>query len=743
MVTAREIAEALGQGKEVRQSDGGWTTVCPAHNDSSPSLSVREKNGKVLVKCHAGCDQTDVINALRDRDLWPKQFRHKTWKVISPVPDGIRPPKGQAHYKHGSPSKVWEYQNLRGELIGFIYRFDLPNGGKEILPLTYCHAEEDGERQWRWKSFDKPRPLYRGQYLKDNLDLPILVVEGEKAADEAVKIFKDFVVVSWPGGAEATKFASWEGLKGRDVTIWPDNDEPGLKAAGDIAEILTSVQAKSVRLVKLPEGLPEGWDLADEVPEDVNLDRRSCVITAPEFTPAGDTVIDRMNMELGLVILGDKPMIIWDRYDEVKKRSSPSFVGLAAVRAFYANEFVTVGRKEMPVVDFWMQHPQRKSYNNVVFEPGRTVRGAYNLWRGFSYSPDPTGDWSMLDEHIRQNVCQGDESLYNWVIAWFAQMIQNPQEKPGTSLSIRGRQGAGKTVVGEHVGALFRDNYVLVDDTHYVVGNFNSHMSQSLMLQADEGFFAGDPRIVGRLKGMVTSPTNRIEYKGKDSFEINNYQRLMITGNEEWIVPAAFEERRFAVLTCGDGRMQDRAYFRAMSNQMKNGGYEGLLYHLQNLDISTVDVGVIPETRALGEQKQFSLLSTQKFWFERLQMMEILPNSGIWGNVSIEELYEAYIKRAMQWGIQRRAPSNQFGKELAALMPGGVVNRTREDLYVRNERGGMEIRRIWQYKIPDIHSCRKAYEMVVGIEVDWGEYAIEAPPQTELEPPVKDDDMPF
>ena len=64
----------------VRTLDGRWsgrsgTARCPAHNDRSPSLSMTERDGRVLVHCHAGCAQADVIAALRGRGLWPERER--------------------------------------------------------------------------------------------------------------------------------------------------------------------------------------------------------------------------------------------------------------------------------------------------------------------------------------------------------------------------------------------------------------------------------------------------------------------------------------------------------------------------------------------------------------------------------------------------------------------------------------------------------------------------------------------
>ena len=66
-MTAETIAKALGG----RKAGGGWTARCPAHDDRTPSLSIRDaEDNKVLVRCHAGCDQERVIAALRARGLW-------------------------------------------------------------------------------------------------------------------------------------------------------------------------------------------------------------------------------------------------------------------------------------------------------------------------------------------------------------------------------------------------------------------------------------------------------------------------------------------------------------------------------------------------------------------------------------------------------------------------------------------------------------------------------------------------
>jgi putative DNA primase/helicase len=67
-MSAESIARAL-KGKRVGR---GFTALCPSHDDRSPSLSITEgENGRILFKCHAGCTQQQVLEALRQLELWP------------------------------------------------------------------------------------------------------------------------------------------------------------------------------------------------------------------------------------------------------------------------------------------------------------------------------------------------------------------------------------------------------------------------------------------------------------------------------------------------------------------------------------------------------------------------------------------------------------------------------------------------------------------------------------------------
>jgi hypothetical protein len=102
-MTAETIARALG-GRKVGQ---GWTARCPAHDDREPSLSIRDADGKVLVRCHAGCDQRDVIAALKERGLWEGKERSPLRKSRRRK---LSPPRPDPHQEErsGAALSIWQ-----------------------------------------------------------------------------------------------------------------------------------------------------------------------------------------------------------------------------------------------------------------------------------------------------------------------------------------------------------------------------------------------------------------------------------------------------------------------------------------------------------------------------------------------------------------------------------------------------------------------------------------------------------
>ena len=84
-------------------------------------------------------------------------------------------------------------------------------------------------------------------------------------------------------------------------------------------------------------------------------------------------------------------------------------------------------------------------------------------------------------------------------------------------------------------------------------------MASLLVLHADEAFWAGDKASVGTLRDLVSGKDHMLEYKGVDKIRIKNHIRLFVSGNPDWLVPAGFKDRRWAIFDIGEERMQDNA----------------------------------------------------------------------------------------------------------------------------------------------------------------------------------------
>jgi putative DNA primase/helicase len=179
-------------------------------------------------------------------------------QVVAPVPNGT-PTCPCRHYKYGNPVAVWDYRDAEGRLLGHVARYEPAGDRKQIVPFTY-----DGKR-WGMGSWPAPRPLYGLDDLAVRKDAPVLIVEGEKSADAARKISPQYVVITWPGGARAWQKADFGPIAGRTVLLWPDADEPGIKAMWEIGHSLLKTCA-TVKIL-IPDQKPDGWDAADALKE--------------------------------------------------------------------------------------------------------------------------------------------------------------------------------------------------------------------------------------------------------------------------------------------------------------------------------------------------------------------------------------------------------------------------------------------------------------------------------------------
>lgn len=215
--------------------------------------------------------------------------------VIAAPPAGVIVPRME-HPRHGAPSASWCYRDEQGEPIFYVARYDTP-AGKEFSPWSWSQTAG----RWVQKGFPAPRPLYGLDLLAKEPEKPVMIVEGEKAA-EAARILAgvSYVAVTWPNGSKAVDKTSWAPLAGRKVLIWPDRDQPGYDAAKRITDALLPI-CPEVKLLAPALGdeitIDDGWDAADALAEGWDFRKlvawakpRAKVVDAAPASNSGPTV---------------------------------------------------------------------------------------------------------------------------------------------------------------------------------------------------------------------------------------------------------------------------------------------------------------------------------------------------------------------------------------------------------------------------------------------------------------------
>lgn len=246
--------------KKVRKAGGGQVACCPAHDDKSPSLSVSERDGKILVKCFAGCSTDAIVNAigLEIKDLFldsdpflgrtsanyaPVRFNGSGSTVAAKVAN--TPKTIAAVYEYADASGVILYENVRYEPKDFRQRRPDGNGG-------YIYNLDGVNRV----PYRLPELI---DAIKNGVD-EIWLTEGEKDADNLRLL-----------GFTATSFKNWTHshnpyIKGAHAVLFRDHDTSGAKQANDAARIISEV-AKSVKVIDLFDGEPlpdkHGKDVSD------------------------------------------------------------------------------------------------------------------------------------------------------------------------------------------------------------------------------------------------------------------------------------------------------------------------------------------------------------------------------------------------------------------------------------------------------------------------------------------------
>ena len=206
--------------------------------------------------------------------------------TAKPFPDENWKHHNKVWYQKSIPHDwIWKWLDEEGRIAFITYRFLQE---KSIVPIIFGSDETDKEfsgfkYRGNWQAWNFMLPIYNLPAVLNNPKKKIAFFEGEKTAEVAQGHLPDMICTTTKGGSKSFNLSDPRPLYGREIILFPDNDNAGFGFANKVGHHLKN-NGCVVKMVKLPDEFPPKWDYADPLPEGTHHTYQSLVSLAEDYT---------------------------------------------------------------------------------------------------------------------------------------------------------------------------------------------------------------------------------------------------------------------------------------------------------------------------------------------------------------------------------------------------------------------------------------------------------------------------
>jgi len=442
----------------------------------------------------------------------------------------------------------------------------------------------------------------------------------------------------------------------------------------------------------------------------------------PELSDSVNIIVDKLSKEYSKVMFGGKYQIMQESINDVIEFHMPN-----EIKQFNKDLKIPYMKGDKrhfkQIFEAFEESTEAPKFGRVDFNPSQI--GDYgktkNLFRGFPLEDDryipldvdlilasaediqchvdkhyPNA--SRVIEHLFNNIADGNVDLAIQILAFIADILQNPDKSPMVALILKSAdKGTGKSLFAEVIKALVGKRLSFTTShLDKIIGRFNDHLIDKLVVVGEEISFGGSHDTNDKIKDLITSSHQSIEPKFKAIIQVRKYFRLVLCTNKDWAVNASSDERRYIIADVASHQAQNDEYFAPIHDNgvIKKTVIKDLFDFLKSLDYSDIDLSKGVETEGMKSQKRQSMPPIEQWWDCCLEDDRIGDNfDGNMGSYSIDnklipkgEVHNAYLKwldKTKPNDKTRVTNSKVFGRNFLALARGknkNLINSERKDV---------------------------------------------------------------
>ena len=344
-------------------------------------------------------------------------------------------------------------------------------------------------------------------------------------------------------------------------------------------------------------------------------------------------------------------------------------------------------------INNWLKCTDRKTSHKIncipysgTFQRDKWyINGVINTYRGFnhlistvneSYHEEFEDFYNNYFLKLLFNLSEQNEEYARWVLQFFAQMIQHPEQRVRRAIVLIGNQGDGKNaLLDTFARVLGEDLFNTSSKAKDYFGDIASAHFNKILVNLDESQKSGNLDLEGMIKEFVTKATINVRQMYKDTFTADNYARLIVTTNKSTALPIDFAsgDRRFVIFRTHNpyGSVSSDAYlqfWRKYIDVINSEWFPALMYEkLMSVDISDWNQNKEIITKQYEDTREMCGNSVDWFFDDKCKeiydMASNKSNDGI-GKIVSSELYSMYKEWCEDNGVGKPISSKYFKPDL-------------------------------------------------------------------------------